>query len=317
MEKVKQRSPYWDNIKGFLIILVVFAHFLYQFQGNFSTVNAVVDVIYMFHMPAFIFVSGYFGKSENSRSAASIIRLAILYLIFNSLAGILFGFGVVLNPLYSYWYLLSLIVWRLTAHHLAKIRGITLILFAAAVLVGFYTVINNDFAIARIIAFYPYYMLGFKLSSEKSEKILQEEYSKRLLKGAGAAAGAAVIAVLAYIFMDYTDEALLMCPYVQFFDMVGRLALIAVSLLVIFASINIFTDKKIPLLSMFGQNSLWIFLFHRPFTLWITGMIKEQNLGVVMITSVIGTFALCLIFGNDRLANVLNKLQIKRKENNE
>ena len=56
------RSAYWDNIKGFLIILVVFAHCLFNLQ-NSPLNNAVVDAIYMFHMPAFVFVSGYFSKS--------------------------------------------------------------------------------------------------------------------------------------------------------------------------------------------------------------------------------------------------------------
>ena len=30
--KIKNRSSYWDNIKGILILLTVFAHFLYQFH---------------------------------------------------------------------------------------------------------------------------------------------------------------------------------------------------------------------------------------------------------------------------------------------
>ena len=79
------RSLYWDNIKGFLIILVVFAHILYQLKAGSETVNAVVDYIYMFHMPAFVFVSGYFGKSERSRNFSDIFKFAFLYFIFISI----------------------------------------------------------------------------------------------------------------------------------------------------------------------------------------------------------------------------------------
>ena len=57
-----------NNIKGLLMLLTVFAHILYQLQDKSSAVNATVDCIYMFHMPAFVFVSGYFGKSERSRN---------------------------------------------------------------------------------------------------------------------------------------------------------------------------------------------------------------------------------------------------------
>lgn len=34
MSKLSFRSSYWDNIKGFLIFLVVFAHCLYDFQDD-------------------------------------------------------------------------------------------------------------------------------------------------------------------------------------------------------------------------------------------------------------------------------------------
>ena len=74
MSKLSFRSSYWDNIKGFLIILVVFAHCLYDFQDD-ALIGAIVKSIYLFHMPAFIFVSGFFGKSERSRSSKSILTL--------------------------------------------------------------------------------------------------------------------------------------------------------------------------------------------------------------------------------------------------
>ena len=53
----KPRSFYWDNCKGFLIILVVFAHFLIGLQGQYDMTTVIVNTIYMFHMPAFVFVS--------------------------------------------------------------------------------------------------------------------------------------------------------------------------------------------------------------------------------------------------------------------
>ena len=72
---LKKRSAYWDNIKGILMFLVVFAHILFQLQDKSELINSVVDYIYMFHMPAFVFVSGYLGKSERSHSFEGIIKL--------------------------------------------------------------------------------------------------------------------------------------------------------------------------------------------------------------------------------------------------
>ena len=67
------------------MFLVVFAHILFQLQDKSELINSVVDYIYMFHMPAFVFVSGYLGKSERSHSFEGIIKLIFLYFIFNSL----------------------------------------------------------------------------------------------------------------------------------------------------------------------------------------------------------------------------------------
>ena len=307
MEETARRSWYWDNIKGILIILTVFAHVLYQLQDNFSAIDNTVDYIYMFHMPAFVFVSGYFGKSGRSQGACGISRLIFLYFIFNSAMGFLFGFGPLLEPMYSYWYLAALIVWRLTARHLAKFRRIELILLVIAVFAGFFPSINNSFAAARIIAFYPYYMLGYKLSAEKSGELVSEVYGRRLIKGAAALAAGGVIAFLAHSFFRYSDDALLMYGYTGPFGSFGRIALFIVAFLAICALRCLCPDRKIPLLSMFGRNSLWIFLMHRPFTIWLSCLTDGQSLGVILIAAALSTFVICGAFGNDIAAKYLNR----------
>ena len=118
--KMKKRNLFWDNYKGILIFLVVFAHFLYTYSSNNigELANDIVVFIYTFHMAAFIFVSGYFSKSDNSTNSKSLIKLLLYYLVFNTsmmlflyfLKGTKISF---LNPYNSYWYILSLITWRL------------------------------------------------------------------------------------------------------------------------------------------------------------------------------------------------------------
>ena len=100
---MEQRNSYWDNMKGLLIWLVVFAHILYDWANQFMTLQLVVTAIYAFHMPAFAFISGYFGKSEKSRSFQSILKFGLLYFIFNSLMGFIYGFSDILHPVYVCW----------------------------------------------------------------------------------------------------------------------------------------------------------------------------------------------------------------------
>lgn len=58
------RDNYWDQAKGVLILLVVFGHVLEQcLNGRINTTT--YSWIYTFHMPLFVFVSGYFTRIKD------------------------------------------------------------------------------------------------------------------------------------------------------------------------------------------------------------------------------------------------------------
>lgn len=301
------RSAYWDNIKGLLIFLTVFAHILFQLQEKSGVINTTVDYIYMFHMPAFVFVSGFFGKSERARSFENIIKLIFLYFIFNSLMGFVYGFNSLLKPMYSYWYLIALIAWRLTAHYIAKFKDINLILFVIALIAGYYSSIDNSFAVARIIGFYPYYMAGFLLSNESSQKVIEIKYSKRLCIGLGLAVITAVAAFASQGFFNFSDGDYQMENYASPMAAVGRIALFAIAFLAIYTLRYISPNKSIPLLTKWGKNSLWIFILHRPVTLIVSDLIGGMKPAIIMVISLAVAIIICIIFGNEFVVKYLNQ----------
>ena len=303
----KKRSIYWDNIKGLLILLTVFAHILYPFQDRAESVNATVDLIYMFHMPAFVFISGFFGKSERSCSFENILKLIILYFVFNSITGFIYGFSSLLQPMYSYWYLIALVVWRLTAHRIAGFKEINLILFITALFAGFYPSIDNTFAAARIIGFYPYYMSGYLLSKEKSNTLTSKNYTKRVSIGLITSASSALIAVGAYSYFNYSDNALQMGAYNDPIDAFGRIVLYIIAFLAIYALRCISIERKIPLLTMFGRNTLWIFILHRPLTLLLSDHMTKLSVAWINIIAIISSLAICIVLGNDTTAKLMNR----------
>lgn len=303
----KRRSLYWDNIKGLLMLLTVFAHILFQLQEQSGTINIIVDLIYMFHMPAFVFVSGYWGKSERSHSFESILKLILLYFVFNSIMGFIYGFYSLLQPMYSYWYLIALIVWRLTTHRIAGFKEINLILFLVALFAGFYPSIDNTFAAARIIGFYPFYMSGYLLSKEKSDAFISKKYFKRAAIGVVTAVAAALIAFEAYSFFNYSDNDLQMGAYYNPIAAFGRIVLYIVAFLTIYALRCISIEQKIPFLTMFGRNSLWIFILHRPLTLLLSDHITGLSVVWINIISIAAAMAICSILGSDVTAKLMNK----------
>lgn len=64
-------------------------------------------------------------------------------------------------------------------------------------------------------------------------------------------------------------------------------------------------NKKIPILSKMGKNSLWIYLLHRFFTIKFPIFIEDKKLAYIAI---IVSFVICLIFSLDILNKIFNFL---------
>lgn len=57
-----KRIALWDNLKLFLIFLVVLGHLSFDYFDSSQMFRTISMVIYTFHMPAFVFISGLFVK---------------------------------------------------------------------------------------------------------------------------------------------------------------------------------------------------------------------------------------------------------------
>lgn len=83
----QMRDYHVDNIKGVLILLVVCGHLLSYLQNMNSTIAiGVRTLIYFFHMPGFIFMSGYLAKGflKKQNKGEKLLSYAWLYLIFKN-----------------------------------------------------------------------------------------------------------------------------------------------------------------------------------------------------------------------------------------
>src|SRR5690606_8207293 len=87
-----KRDYYFDNAKFILIFLVVFGHLIQSYIDSNSFFSALYKLLYTFHMPAFILVSGYFAKGiyEKGYIFKIIKKLIIPYLIFQVIYSIFY-----------------------------------------------------------------------------------------------------------------------------------------------------------------------------------------------------------------------------------
>lgn len=90
-------------------------------------------------------------------------------------------------------------------------------------------------------------------------------------------------------------------------DAVGRIMLLMISFLMIFALRYLSVNKEIPFLTKIGRNSIWIFILHRPFTLWISSYIEKRSIGFIFSAAIISSIAICVAFSSSIVAKFMSK----------
>ena len=317
---MKQRSTFWDNYKGILIFLVVFGHFIYTYAANKpeSLAGELYTFIYSFHMPAFIFCSGYFSRSARSRGKESLTQLLLYYLVFNTLMlvfakvyrGTDFKF---LGPYYSYWYILSLVAWRALIGPLDKVKGLLPLTILITLLMGYSKDFILELSIRRTIGFFPFFVAGYLVNKEKLENFLANRKPWLMALCWIPVIAAMAAGFWAVNYFGITDGATMMASYTTKINIFHRILLLTVSAAAIIAMLLVVPSRKIPLLSQIGKNSLLIYLAHRFITmLYYFELFPSKTYTTKYLVYAVGaTIVTCAFFGIEKLnvavANVFKK----------
>lgn len=189
---VKERNLKLDNAKGILITLVVIGHMLLPIQGTTRGVTNFFYVIYAFHMPAFVFISGLLAQRIytrvskphfNGRRWCSTLWLYLLFqfiLFFSEIPayGRTTRFPDFLHTSGAPWYLLALLLWYLMIPFFDAYRDlpcslIAWILLTILSLAGGYLAsgalagLGDFLALDRVIAFAPFFFAGYFIGPER------------------------------------------------------------------------------------------------------------------------------------------------------
>lgn len=199
-----ERDNSFDNYKAFLIILVVVGHFLNPLTESVPWTEYVRKAIFMFHMPAFIFISGYFARKNDWKKLVQ--KLLIPYLLMQVIVwGVRLIFHLpgreftFIKPYFTLWFLPCLFVWRLIIEKANRIKGILPAAFLAGILAGFFGFIGENFSLSRLICFFPYFLLGYRF-----DKDAFMEYAKKRRVKVMAVAGIVMI----FLLLAVTEELL-------------------------------------------------------------------------------------------------------------
>ncbi|MEU1011748.1 acyltransferase family protein [Streptomyces sp. NPDC005890] len=172
----KQRDSFFDNAKYLAIVLVAMGHSWEPLKGDSRILEGVYTVVYAFHMPAFIIISGFFSRSFDMRPdrlKRLITGVAVPYVLFET-AYPLFKNAVtgshedisLLDPWYLTWFLVALFVWRLTTPVWKLVRWPLPVALGIAMLATVSPNIGDDLDLQRVLQFLPYFVLGLCMKPE-------------------------------------------------------------------------------------------------------------------------------------------------------
>ncbi|MEU3514704.1 acyltransferase family protein [Streptomyces sp. NPDC006654] len=173
----RPRDAFFDNAKYLAIVLVAMGHSWEPLKGDSRVLEAMYTVVYAFHMPAFIIISGYFSRNFDMRPdrvKKLVTGVVVPYVLFET-AYSLFQRHVggaadqdisLLDPWYLTWFLCALFAWRLTTPIWRTVRHPLPLAFVVAMLASVSPSIGDDLDLQRVLQFLPYFVLGLCLRPE-------------------------------------------------------------------------------------------------------------------------------------------------------
>lgn len=184
---IKKRDAVYCNLKLFLIFLVIYGHMIEGRIYEDTVLMLVYRMIYSFHMPLFLFLSGLF-LTDSAGCFRQMKKMLFLYCLLQpfavfvcNLSGDHFSLWI---PVWHLWYLLSLacmdlagLLWYWFAEKLrtawntsfAK-TGIVILSLLISCGAGYVPALGRFLSLSRTLCFLPYFFLGLFLPKDMDWK---------------------------------------------------------------------------------------------------------------------------------------------------
>ncbi len=252
-----------------MIFLVVFGHSLEVYKDKSIIIQSIYMFIYLFHMPVFIFVSGYFSKDVDKCRSKAFRNFFVPYLIFNVIWNLVSipvvgaeNFSIT-TPGWALWYLMSMFFWRISLKDLIKVKYI----FPISFIIGITAGLSNDFdtflSLSRTLFFLPFFLGGY-YTSEK--KLLSFKKGNYLLSMSIIIVTMIIAIMLAYLEVFPTEFLYGSHAYNTFsitlwLAILGRMSVYIIGFAFVYVMINLITPTK-TFYSKIGLNTFSVYILH-------------------------------------------------------
>ena len=314
----KTRDYLFDNYKVLLIFLVVVGHFTGPSVSKNEFLLVLKWIIVSFHMPAFIFISGYFAKRDLPLKTI-IQKLAVPYLAFEMIYYLLYTFLMhkptelcLHKPKFTLWYLLALFMWRVVTPYVKKIPYHMILSICAGILIGFSGMQDNFLTIPRALVFYPFYLAG---TSFERETLTRWRTSKKV-KWTAAVCIMLIAVFLTWIGLERIAPMQIFYGRYSYAAMkqgmlegvLWRIVTYLIGFVMTFSVMILMTERELPV-SYIGTRTMAIYLFHGlaySYLEYCTGLLENLNTFCETIILLAACAGLTLLFSLKPFTNFTN-----------
>lgn len=174
------RNLWIDRIKFVLIFLVILGHVGFirnsfldiSVKGELTNaMKEIIRIIYLFHMPAFVLISGYLTTNRPIvviyKKSTKFLKLYLIFYVFNIIFSVVCSssipsFKELLYPSFGLWYLLALFLWRVLFAFIDKWYNGAFFVIGSCIVscMSVLLPIPSLLGLNRFLSFLPFFALG-------------------------------------------------------------------------------------------------------------------------------------------------------------
>ena len=265
---VANRDSYFDNLRGFFLICVIIGNSLEYVNPECIDPHYFILFLYMFHMPALTFISGYFCKKSKRTTQQKVLDTFKIYFYaqtFYYLLSIIafqnYGLRIeYLRPNWTLWYLFALTAFYIISDYIKNYRSALPFSILISLIMGLDVSFTAQASAARIIFFLPFFIAGLMFEKKHLEFIKKHLWKFIILS--------LLSLIVLYIVKDETSVELLFeyTNYTFYYDTSAYPLFIRVlhyigAFSILGVIFSFCTDNKTSL-TWIGKNSLIIYVSH-------------------------------------------------------
>lgn len=281
------RVAKWDNAKFLLIYFVVLGHVAADFETSSSFLSGIHYFIYIFHMPAFLFLSGLVSKKniKNARYEKALNYL-ILYFFMKLFRFLVYRICLGRNNGFSLftedgvpWFALTLFFYyviTIAIRNWAPVHGIV-VFTLLGVMAGYDSQLGDFLSGMRLFTFYPFFLMGYYTSIEGLQKMVENKKVKIV----------SALVVLSMLWISFSPmdkpsvsflkgkasyEAMELMPYGGLYRGVYYI----IVMLVIVCVLALVPGKE-TVVSRWGKRSIQVYAFHFPIVKIMTDRLGVES----------------------------------------